>query len=417
MEREPTFTSELVDRETLLQEQEKRAQKAVDVFDVGWIEKQIVACEEDTKTFPEHAGLNERYIAKLITDGQNFLLKQEAEFPWNATYFWRVALQSNDPYFAGVREQFTGKKATFQEFIEKIKEDLTARTVPQNSWIAGLAEYKNFLVEHNTKLQEITPSIRTYIAKNFISKINPQLDNPKSEEELAARLEEIQLQIRDPLNSSELIGSHNGAENTIGLSLQVLLSEDAEGGKGLSKEALALIAHEAIHALSSGQIVRHTSSRKYEDGMISRDTITSPQWAGLKVAGFAVSRFTWLNEAVTETLGAELVGVAPSGYPEERKLLGLLLVKGKKKLDMRTFVNAYFEKKGYQADESTGVVFWNRMREEIRESFDHDPQFLVKLDILVQNKGVGAAIALLENWDVTNPALINVKEVEKKDEE
>jgi hypothetical protein len=227
-------------------------------------------------------------------------------------------------------------------------------------------------------------------------------------------LEGINLEIRDTLKIDQAVGTHDGSNNTIDLDQSTM--EDYFMNGELSPKSLNLITHEVLHAISSGQIVIHHLISKYKDGGMNwtDSSYPQPQWSGLKTNGFNVSRFTWLNEAVTENLSAHAVETKPSAYPDERKLLELLMTKGKKVIDKKVLTNAYFERRGYQANDNEGQKFWNLMRQEIRESYDHDPQFLIKLDILIQNKGIEEAIKLLENWNPNDPKYIDIAEIEGK---
>ncbi len=420
------FETTLHNEETIANaREEKKEDEALDVLDVDGLRAEIEKMKVRRQSIVLHPDTGEEMIRRskvdrvqrsINTNYDTFLeLESKATFE-NSVSMWLVIFSSRHPFLRKIRSDVETEgippDQRTKERKERIKNALRDRSMPIEAWLAALDEYKNKLVKFNEQLEARTPHIRKYIAKEFIARINPDLENPKTEEELMHVLNSVNLRIKDPLNSYKSIGSHSSADSTIDLNLSILRYDLAQD-QDFSPQALDLIAHEEMHALSSGQVVEHKLTFTYdeEDGeeeidedMKTRGVLQS-QWHGLLVSGFEVNRFSWLNEAITETLSAKLVGIDPIHYPKEREFLDLFLIKGKKPIDKKLLVNAYFEKRGYQApdDEDEKHKFWKQFRQEVREAYDHDPQFLVKLDILIQEKGVDAAITLLKEWNTENP--------------
>lgn len=413
---EPKFETHIFNKEDIQKMQEDS--KPFDVFGVDDFDRRIATIKEDKSTYEdlEHdKGMQTIFLereAALKRDIQyryDIFLTLDSKVPSTYSHlFWKIVFDSTDPFILSIA-RFAHKTFPDNEKFrnDMIKLDIRAalkdKSMPTETWLNVIRTYKQKLEDSNKDLQEALPAIKTFITKSFVERINPLLENPKTELELIEILETIRMRIKDPFIENA-IGTHNASQNIIHLDQSVIqgYSEKRE----MSPEGLHLITHEALHAISSGQVVSHKLTF-YEDEEKTKTHI-HPEWSGLAVSGAEVVRFTWLNEAMTEILSGYVVGIEPLFYKKERQVLELLLVKGKKIIDIDILINAYFEKKGYQADKDTGHVFWNKMRQEIRESYDHDPQFLIRLDILIQEKGIEEAITLLENWDSTNPTKIDI---------
>lgn len=225
---------------------------------------------------------------------------------------------------------------------------------------------------------------------------------------------------QNPFFSPGVVGSHIPHAGIISLSCSALF--DIENDQ-LKAGILHLVTHECLHAITAGKVVEHNRTRTLQ-GKTTNIKSVGTQWSGLsaKTSDSFNPRFSWLNEALTEWISATSLQVPVDGYVEEIELMELLLHKGKKMIEIRTLANAYFESKGLESDtlfenKDGKHTYWNTFRDAIRESFDHDPQFLIKLDIMVQNEGTGKAIEFLQNWDPEKPAAIDIKKIEVGSEE
>ncbi len=382
---------------------------SIDFFDVEDFEKRIAFYRQEIGK-----SSTEEDMKESIQREYNLFLRFEQ---LQTTYLWRTLIHSDDPYIKAIREK---NQKRSDRWITMTMVDLSCElekgTFPVDSWIACLHEYKNMLENYNEQLQQAKPQIIKEIVKGFDRNINPLLDEAKNTEDLKRTLEAIHFKIKDPLTSGRSIGNHNSAYATISLDLHELIKEE---GEHLSPDAMRLIAHEAMHAWSTGQTLKHTKVFQDEDGGTTfENSITHNQWTGLEVSGAAVTRFKWLNEAMTELLASGLTETEAESYSQERRLLKLLLTKGAKNIPIKTLINAYFEQRGYAAqDNEKKHHYWKIFIQEIRQAYSHDKEFLVKLDILVQDGGIKAAIELLEHWDPKHPVPINVKEIEKEKEE
>ncbi len=419
------FETTLVDEEAIKTKQGQREGKPLDVLDVERFKYEIQYWTAEKERYENPKNDTERMRRRNIIDTRRQIIDRnydkfldvDSKNIFQRTFlFWQIIYQSEDPYFKNLREEIKQtdpeSKLILSEQRSRVKEALKDRVMPIQVWLGVLEEYNKVLIKFDKDLKEVTPRVRKYIASRFMENINPELEIPKTEEELMEVLDSVNLRVRDPLRSYQVIGTHSGGERTIDLDLAILLFS-SEGEERISDETFMLIAHEELHALSSGQVVKHEITYTYDQGSkdetFNKSSVTRPQWSGLATSGFKVTRFTWLNEAMTETLASRLVGAKPQSYEKEIELLGLLLTKGRRQIDQKLLTNAYFEKRGYQApdDEDEKHKFWKQFRQEVREAYDHDPQFLVKLDTLIQEKGVDKAIALLKKWDPEHPQNYN----------
>ena len=415
---EPTprkFESTLLDEEAIREDQRKRSEEPIDRFDVDSLEENVEFYKRNGFV-PDDKRLE--YMKNTIGNAYDSFLGIGNIFSPRRTFaFWNILYNSKDQYFSAIRAEAEARREEqdggFALVKRRVVDALVDRSLPIESWIFVLKEYKKMLEGYNQYVQEIAPEMRRFVAQKFIERINPQIEKPRNEEDLMSILNAVNFQIRDPLISVGTIGSYTGADKTIDLDLSIILDMAKEGG--VSKKTLNVISHESLHAITSGKVLRHEKTLTFNEGPNWKEGVTRPQWSGLEVSGYRTDRFEWLNEAITETLSSYMVEIEPVEYPQERKLVDLLLVKGRKKIDKKLLINAYFEKKGYEADEKEGQKFWNQFRREIQESYDHDKQFLVKLDILIQHKGIMAAIELLDSWKPENPQQIDIKTVEKED--
>ncbi len=152
--------------------------------------------------------------------------------------------------------------------------------------------------------------------------------------------------------------------------------------------------HEMLHAISGSLFLttpRHLgvfNTDKYRRGLVFGPTIM----------GDDIERFSWLNEAVTETLALEMDENKDTdflSYKNERLLLSLLIngpVGGsEQKIDKKKFYHAYFE--SYQEKDSAEnrLKYWKELIHSINSAFY--PGFLLKLDKLIKEKGVGYMVS------------------------
>jgi hypothetical protein len=401
MENKGQFETRLISEEELEKQKEKRRSGSIDVFDVKRLGEAIDYRERIRKlSLEDSLASQNRYIQNKIEQTYYLFLKQENSI--GGSIFYSVLYRSNHPFFLDIKKDIESGKdeddpERIAEFIEKTRHYLIDRAIPEDAWVSILREYSNMLKDYDRQLKEISPKLKQQIIELFIKKINPELDEPKTEKDLIETLETINLEIRDPLKSSEIAGTHNSSDRTIDVDLSILFRNKLQNKPNFSKEAINTIAHEILHVISSGQVVEHSFTFKDQTGSIGYIS-TKDQWSGLQVSGFRVKRFDWLNEAMTEEMSADMTDAEDLSYVLERELLRLLLTKGKKQIDKKILKNAYFERRGYQKSGKDGQKFWNKFREAIRESYDHDPQFLIKIDDIVQKEGVFAAIKIMREW-------------------
>ncbi len=151
--------------------------------------------------------------------------------------------------------------------------------------------------------------------------------------------------------------------------------------------------HEMLHVVSGSLFLttpKHLgifNTEKYRRGLVF----------GPLAKGEKVERFRWLNEAVTESLALEMNkdkdrDSAP--YRPERLLLSLL-VNGpagsdKHKVDRKKFSHAYFENYEPKDEADARLKNWKELVRSINKAYY--PGFLVKIDKLIEKKGLGYVI-------------------------
>lgn len=150
--------------------------------------------------------------------------------------------------------------------------------------------------------------------------------------------------------------------------------------------------HEMLHAISGALYV----TRVKRQGLHG----VQRQRTGLRfesVGENEFERFAWLNEAVTETLALEMDDdlerdLAP--YREERILFSLLVngpagraIQG---VERKKFSHAYFENYEPKDASENRLEHWKELVRSISESYY--PGFLVKIDKLIKEKGIGYVI-------------------------
>ncbi len=158
-----------------------------------------------------------------------------------------------------------------------------------------------------------------------------------------------------------------------------------------------VFTHETLHLLAGRTAVGIGPA--YKEGGYDIDRVTY-QRIGLSFQN-GEPRFHWLDEAVTQSLTVELLGVSTEeavAYTKEQKLLDLLLSVGRQPINRGVLETAYFENFEVYADEGESAVpAWNKFRRAVNEAYDSG--FLVRLDNFVKENGLDEAIRVMkEDW-------------------
>jgi hypothetical protein len=244
--------------------------------------------------------------------------------------------------------------------------------------------FKKKQAEFEKKLPRLLKSVRANLLTGIQKK---QL--PITKELIETRLSETTIRLQDALRAhlKELWGEyipHTG---------NIYIAENVPDN--YIKETLT---HEVFHALSG----RTAFLERYMD----EENENEPAFDGTfdsvahqrTGAGFyedpfgSIERLGWLDEAITERLTMQLTKASTGSYPQERLLLDLLLSRGKHPVDPHFFVDAYFE--NYEPSNPEKVPAWKTMVFVITKSYR--PGFLVEIDKIVQERGVGAAIKFMK---------------------
>lgn len=177
---------------------------------------------------------------------------------------------------------------------------------------------------------------------------------------------------------------------------QILVGIDLHGQKddqAVKADSQHIFNHEMLHAISGAlHVTRVKPSGLYR---------TQRERTGLKFQSTGENefeRFTWLNEALTETLALELDknidrDLAP--YRPERTLLSLLINGpaggGVAGVGRNKFSHAYFENYEPKDEPAERLKFWKELSRSISETYY--PGFLVDIDKMIKERGIGFVIS------------------------
>lgn len=164
-----------------------------------------------------------------------------------------------------------------------------------------------------------------------------------------------------------------------------------------SKFTRRIAAHETVHVLEGRSIALWNRMREIPVLMSPRKLKTlrviSPEvvleknglvYIERSRQGDETSRYTWLNEAMTEIVSAEAADKEPITYEPERDLLDALLKRGKREIPLRLFLEAYFEDDDPGADPSARLRASRKLFAELSQSFY--PGFLRDLDEFIWHR-------------------------------
>lgn len=290
--------------------------------------------------------------------------------------------------------------------IKALQEDRIAAA----EWVRILDDYEHLLNNCREWLKTQESKLKHEFLQLFMEKINPDLTSPKSAEELAIYLNQIEFTFTDPLSSSAT-ASYSGVPQLIILRDTLLISkilaytDECDDIESTEEYRLMqhILNHEMLHAVSENSpILVFKTKIKNPDSSTKINNNWACQWTGVQINSLEKTQFSWLNEAITETLNAKLLDTPPSAYPQEITLLKLVMEKGVIPLDFKLFIDAYFEKKDIQSGTSESKpdvhVYWKKLIEAIRKAYPEDPQFLPKIDRYIGEHGIDAAIHMLEEW-------------------
>jgi hypothetical protein len=150
-----------------------------------------------------------------------------------------------------------------------------------------------------------------------------------------------------------------------------------------------VLIHELWHLLSGSTLI----AQKGE--VIDAEEIRDGLHFGFpnqKISKMKHSHFSWLNEAITETLAEEFAGDKVLSYDKEREALHYFLNAGKKQIGMDIVLNAYFE----NYDPKKGTPKWKELLKQIGDAYE--PGFLQKIDQRYWQGAEGVKNAIKE-WE------------------
>lgn len=203
---------------------------------------------------------------------------------------------------------------------------------------------------------------------------------PISYEELRERLANVEVRFMDVYSASSSKKSKL-ADYTLKKHVVRMNISDLKDQESFS----ATLSHELLHAVSGRSFVYRPDKTDEDLGSIK------DQKLGLRFHG-KHSRFTWMNEAITEDLNVEIRGGKDEAerrvYFHERGIVKLLRTAGENKIPEQILTDAYFENVNFDPKER--MAKWKTLRAAINESFY--PRFLVDLDKHIEEHGVEVSV-------------------------
>ncbi len=236
------------------------------------------------------------------------------------------------------------------------------------------AKQKEFEKRLPQLMQDFSQRIRGLIAEKQL---------PLDETALKRILEETTFRLADALTTrlKERWGEYDVEKGMVSIAGQIPSEEQAH-----------TLGHEMLHTLSGRTIVTLDTEGRPEDSFILHQRVGTDFFSEF---GGMISRFKWLNEAITEKLTTKLYQSPSQFYPKERELMELLLSHGKYPIIEEKFLtDAYFE--NYDPNHPEKVPAWKTLTFVINKSYR--PGFLVDLDKIIKRDGIQRAINLVRNW-------------------
>jgi len=315
----------------------------------------------------------------------------------------------------------------FQDNIyKKIEELVEKKELPSDLWIKMLeCNQKIFLEKETNFKKKILPDLK----KNFLASVDSDAWKkflPFDKTYIKKRLRTLKCGLIDPAVAivRGVGGTYFSDVDTIKINAnlvdvsQMFNSFQAKllmalTGKRPTKEEFFrkinnIFFHEMMHKLSGRTIIvqEKTPIGPGVDGKTddSYDNYEVKQ-VGLRQTGAIKNRLGWLNEGVTEYLTREICDKKsyPS-YKNEVELLNLLCVSGNKPIDIKDFIDAYFE--GYDEKKAPEEQYKNRKKLFGLLSTAYSRDFIIRLDDIFQN-------IQRDNYKANNEAAIKAIEMVK----
>jgi hypothetical protein len=263
--------------------------------------------------------------------------------------------------------------------------------------------YERLLIIHgkefNVKQKEFSekvPKLKEDFFNNSIELINKG-SFPIDTESLKQRIDMVVFYFNDSLTGAlkERWGSYSDGHHAVYI------------GDNVPNDIIKWVFfHEMLHAISGQTIVGQSSSKAYSNnGPVesldtvpenSNDIFFNEQRVGLSFhienKPELISRFDWLNEAVTEDLNGYFANKKGGAYSMERQILYYLVSGGKKHIPFKLFKEAYFE--NFEPKNKEKIPAWKELYKEINDAFE--PNYLLKLDKLIKEKGLKEVIKILD---------------------
>ena len=251
--------------------------------------------------------------------------------------------------------------------------DKIIRLIPGNLYFALITKHVHEMVKKNVDFrQNKAPFLVEGIKKKLVQAIDSNR-LPINSDRIEERLSRISYSLQDGLmtNSESLGGFYRR-------SAQSIVVQDSVKEKNYEE----VLIHEIMHAISgSTELVALRADDHIPDDLPEKELLIN-QRLGLSYFSFTNKNniFTWLNEALTEKLSMDVLGMDDfddsNAYISERMALDAIL----KKVPYDMFKAAYFE--NYDVNESDKVPAWKALQKKIGEVYG--PNFLQKFSKKLQ---------------------------------
>ncbi len=379
--------TEIVSEEKIQETKERMLSKSIDIMDIDDLQKQIIDNSQNRDAIIDQSfdkflnilhdleQINEEKLSKLVSiicKGRFFadLLNEEAEIP-------RL------------------------DFYKKLLEKLQNKTLDKEEWLRFLSWHKEHLIKLDKFLKEDFEALAHNFVKDFEEKINPLLSYKVSIEEIKKVLENSTICAQDLLDSTS-DGWHHFT-GIISINISNLMGKSEVEGEEPQFQLEQVFSHEALHAITAGQTIARVKFDRIEEDDTERVlhfvAEQNAEWAGLSFREFSGVKFTWINEAITETLTSIITGSESIAYLEEIELFKLICQKGN--INPSLFYDAYFEKKGKLRDKTIGENFFKKLIIELDKKFPMGAKkFFVHVDDLVRDEGVEVAFIFVQQFEI-----------------
>jgi hypothetical protein len=260
-------------------------------------------------------------------------------------------------------------------------------SMPNNEYLDFVKIYAEKLAGLQDFLDKIILKWKPVFLRNFAQNINPTLQNPIAQDELDSMLNSVTYKIGDPLDHSlTTSGSFDAGADVVYIPALALLTEDPG-------TMSAILTHEILHRVSTSPKMVARSVRS--DLLTQRSSIEGFQ-TGLEIVDLnnGDTKFTWLNEAVTQLLTLKMTGASLDKNVYYKKEIGILnsLIQGADGFSFNELYNLYFS---FRRSDFTNIDA-ETMLSHIANVLKCDKEKITNLSEQIEKEGVDAVSDKIE---------------------